>query len=40
MGMVCSTHGKGVHRGLLEKPDGKNVLEDIHLVGRIILKWL
>ena len=40
MGGTCSTYGKrrGVYRGLVGKPDGKNHLEDPGIDGRIILE--
>jgi len=42
VGGTCSTYGKrrGVYRGLVGKPDGKNHLEDPGIDGRIILKWV
>jgi hypothetical protein len=38
MGGACSTYweGKGVHRVLVEKPEGKRPLEDPGVDGRIV----
>ena len=30
---------RGEYSGLVERPEGKNHLEDLSLDGRIILKW-
>ena len=41
MGRACSTYGRrGVCRVLVGRPEGKNLLEDPALGGRIILKWI
>ena len=42
MGGICSTYGegRGVYRVLVEKPEGKNHLEDPGIDGRIILRWI
>jgi len=42
MGRACSTYGerRGVYRVLVEKPEGKNNLEDPGVDGRIILRWI
>jgi len=42
LGGACSTYG-GQDRfiqGLVEKPEGKNHLEDHKVDGRIILRWI
>jgi len=32
--------GRGVHRVLVEKPEGKRPLGDLDVDGRIILRWI
>jgi hypothetical protein len=34
------TEGRGVHRVLLEKPEGKRPLGDPDVDGNIILRWI
>jgi hypothetical protein len=40
MGGICNTHGerRGAYRVLMEKPGGRNHLEDLSVDGRVILK--
>jgi hypothetical protein len=42
MGGACSTYGKrtGVCRVLVEKPRGKNHLEDPGIDAKIMLRWI
>jgi hypothetical protein len=41
VGRACSRYGRvGVYRVLLGRPEGKNLLEDPAVDGRIILKWI
>ena len=42
MGGACGAYGegRGVHRVLVEKPEGKRPLGDPDVDGRIILRWI
>ena len=42
MGRACGTYGegRGVHRVLVEKPEGKRPLGRPRRSGRIILRWI
>jgi hypothetical protein len=42
MGIACSTHVKtrNEYRILMGKPQGKRLLGDLDVGGRIILKWI
>ena len=37
--MACMVEGRGVHRVLVGKPEGKRPLGDPDVDGRIILRW-
>ena len=38
--MACMVEGRGVHRVLVGKPEGKSHWEDLDVDGRIILRWI
>ena len=38
--MARMGEGRGVHRVLVEKPEGKRPLGDLDVDGRIILRWI
>ena len=38
--MTCMGKRKGAYRVWMERPEGKNHLEDLGVDGRIILKWI
>ena len=38
--MACMGKGRGVHRVLVGKPEGKGPLGDPDVEGRIILRWI
>ena len=42
MGRTCGTYGekRGAYRALVEKPEGRDHLEDPGVDRRIILKWI
>ena len=40
MGGACGACGGGVHRVLVEKPEGKRPLGDPDVDGRVILTWI
>jgi hypothetical protein len=40
MGKACCRHRRNALRGLVGKPKRKRALEDLHVGGRIILKWI
>ena len=42
MGRACGAYGgdRGVHRVLVGKPEGKRLLGDQDVDGRIILRWI
>ena len=38
--MACMEEGRGVHKVLVEKPEGRNHWGDENVDGRIILRWI
>ena len=38
--MACMEEGRGVHKVLVGKPEGKNHWGDQDVDGRIILRWI
>jgi hypothetical protein len=40
MGGSCSTHGREAYNILAGQPEGKNHLEDLGKVGKILLEWI
>jgi hypothetical protein len=39
VGGTCGTHGGGVYRVLIGRPEGKNHWEDLAVGGSITLRW-